>query len=392
MLLHLRLALMVVCTGGSLVGFAKVELFRSGSGGYAHYRIPGIVATPRGTLLAYAEARRSGAGDWKAIDIVLRRSVDGGATWTPQQVIAQVDGPKVKNPVAVAHNLSSTEEVTYNNPVAIADKKRGVVHFLFCLEYMRAFYMRSEDDGVTFAKPVEVTATFDAFRGEYDWKVLATGPGHGIQLRNGRLLVPVWLSTGTGGNAHHPSVTATIYSDDGGQSWKRGEIAIQDTEVFRNPNETVAVELQDGTVMLNARTESTWHRRVVVTSKDGATGWTAPRFDRALLEPICFGSILAVGKRRLVFANPDQLDTLRRPPIAGKPRDRRNLTVQFSEDDGRTWTAKKVVEPRWSGYSDLAAGRGGRIYLFYEQGVAEAESFRMESLVFTEVEWPKKRR
>ncbi len=73
---------------------------------------------------------------------------------------------------------------------------------------MRCFYIRSDDDGLTFTKPVEITATFDQFRPEYDWKVLATGPAHGIQLKSGRLLVPVWLSPGTGGHAHRPCVTA----------------------------------------------------------------------------------------------------------------------------------------------------------------------------------------
>ena len=84
------------------------------------------------------------------------------------------------------------------------------------MEYSRCYYTRSDDDGVTFSDPVDITATFDAFRPEYDWKVLATGPGHGIRLTSGRLLVPVWLSTGTGGHAHRPSVNSTIYSDDNG--------------------------------------------------------------------------------------------------------------------------------------------------------------------------------
>jgi sialidase-1 len=134
--------------------------------------------------------------------------------------------------------------------------------------------------------------------------VLATGPGHGIQLRNGRLVVPVWLSTGTGGHAHRPSVTATIYSDDRGKSWQRGAIAVPDTAEFVFPNETTAAQLSDGRVMLNVRSESKAHRRLVVTSPDGAMGWSAPRFEGALVEPICFGSLLSVGGRRLVIANP----------------------------------------------------------------------------------------
>ncbi len=347
----------------------QTEVFRSGENGYALYRIPGIVATPRGTLLAYAEARKSARGDWGTIDIVLRRSKDSGRTWSPMQVIAQVDGPKAKNPVALAQNLAQPGEVTYNNPVAITTRQ-GPVHLLFCLEYMRAFYLRSDDDGRTFSKPVEITAAFDAFRPEYDWRVLATGPGHGIELRSGRLLVPVWLSTGTGGHAHRPSVAATIYSDDGGRSWQRGAIALPNTSDFVNPNETAAAELSTGEVMLNVRTESKAQRRAVLVSKDGISNWSAPRFDSALLEPICFASLLSLGKRRLVFSNPDNLVN----------RHRKNLTLQLSEDDGHTWTKRRVLEAGWAGYSDLALDRRGRIYCFYEAGAQGGNAFQTVSL------------
>src|SRR5581483_343588 len=108
---------------------------------------------------------------------------------------------------------------------------------------------------------------------DYDWKVLATGPAHGIQLANGRLVVPVWLSTGTGGHAHRPSVTSVIYSDDRGKPWRRGDIAVPNAEPIINPNETVLVELADGGVLLNVRSESHAHRRLATVSKDGATGW-----------------------------------------------------------------------------------------------------------------------
>ena len=358
----------------------RQELFTTGQGGYAHYRIPGLIVTRKGTILAYAEARKSLRGDWGTTDIVLRRSTDRGGTWSPFRVIAAVDGPKAKNPVAVVQKLGTDEEVTYNNPVAIADRKSGAVHFLFCLEYMRAFYMRSDDDGQTFSRPVEITSVFDAFRPEYPWKVLATGPGHGIQLRNGRLLVPIWISTGTGGHAHRPSVTSTIYSDDAGKTWKRGEIAVPDTPDQVFPNETAAAQLSDGRVMLNVRTESKAHRRTVVTSPNGATRWSKPRFDPQLLEPICFGTILSLGGKRLVFANPDTLDKTGAAAEPGKNRDRKNLTVQFSDDDGATWKSKRVMEPNWSGYSDLAQGTDGTIYHFYELGAKEGTAFQTASL------------
>ena len=378
----------------------KSDLFTSGKDDYVLYRIPGIVCTAKGTLLAYCEARKSDQGDWRTIDIMLRRSTDGGKTWSPQQKIADVPGPKIKNPVALAQKLADPSDVTYNNPVAIVDQQastggKSVVHFLFCLEYMRCFYMRSDDDGQTFSKPVEITATFDKFRPEYDWKVLATGPAHGIQLKTGRLVVPVWLSLGTGGHAHRPSETSVIYSDDHGQSWQRGEIAAPDTAEWVIPNETVVAELSDGRVMLNIRTESKVNRRLVTTSPDGATGWSKPAFDDALLEPICMASLVRVstaasgGKNRLLFANPHNLSRADGKEEAGKSRDRKNLTLKLSYDDGRTWAISKALEPGYSAYSDLTVLPDGTICCFYERGVAGSPRNRYGALCLARfnLEW-----
>jgi sialidase-1 len=192
--------------------------------------------------------------------------------------------------------------------------------------------------------------------------------------------VPVWISTGTGGNAHRPSVTSTIYSDDHGKTWKAGEIAAPDTPEWVIPNETVIVELADGRVMLNIRSESPTHRRLVTISKDGATDWSAPRFDEALLEPICMASIVRVSgakageKTRIAFANPHNLERDDGKAIAGKSRDRKNLSIKLSYDEGQTWPVNKTLEPSWSGYSDLAVLPNGTILCFYERGSGDGKS------------------
>ena len=273
----------------------RQDLFVAGEGGYALYHIPSLVVTQQGTVLAWCEARNPGS-DWSAIDFRLRRSMDGGKTWSEPRTVLQVDQPKPKNPMSLRLKSTNPDHVTYNNCVMIPDRD-GSVHAVFCLEYMRAFYARSSDEGVTWSKPVEITATFETFRSKYDWKVLAAGPNHGVQLKSGRLVVPVWISTGTGGNAHRPSVTATIYSDDQGRTWKAGDIAVPDTPEWINPNEAIALELTDGRMMLNVRNESKTHRRLVAYSRDGATGWTTPRFDDALLEPICMGSLIRLSRK-----------------------------------------------------------------------------------------------
>jgi sialidase-1 len=368
------LTLLITITPAFAAEPIRSDLFEADKGGYEIYRIPGIVVTPKGTLLAYCEARKSTRGDWGTIDILMRRSTDAGATWSEPQKIAQVEGPHTKNPVALAQKLANTTDMTYNNPVMIPDRKTDAIHFLFCLEYMRCFYQRSDDDGLTFTKPIEITETFEKFRKDYAWKVLATGPGHGIQLKNGRLLVPVWMSTGTGGHAHRPSVVSTIVSDDAGKTWQRGEIVANETDPLINPNETCAEQLADGRVMLNIRSESKDNRRAVSFSKDGTTEWTKPVFDDKLLEPICFASLCRLSevstadKNRLLFVNPDNLE---RADGKGKPgvnRDRKNLTMKLSYDEGKTWEVSKPLEPGASGYSDLAVAQDGTIYCLYERG------------------------
>ncbi|HEY1381388.1 MAG TPA: sialidase family protein [Gemmataceae bacterium] len=356
----------------------RTDLFEAGRGGYTLYRIPGLVVTAKGTLLAYCEARTSDKGDWGATDIVFRRSTDGGRSWSPPAKLPAVEGPIAKNPAAVKQKLGKEGEVLYNNPVAIPDRS-GLVHFLFCVEYDRCFYTRSDDDGRTFAKPREVTEAFAAFRPEYLWQVLATGPGHGIQLRDGRLLVPIWLSTGTGRGAHRPSCVSTIVSDDGGATWQRGTVVCADPHPA-NPSEAAAVQLADGRVMLNIRHEPEPHLRAVSVSDNGQTGWSPPRYDRDLPEPVCQGTLARLSeppdnpRTRVLFANPHNPGG----------RQRKNLTVKLSYDEGGTWAEAKAVEPGASGYSDLAVGPDGTIYCFFERGTGPGRTL---SLAKFNLEW-----
>jgi sialidase-1 len=349
--------------------FTQANLFEGGEGGHKLYRIPGIVVTHRGTVLVYCEARRYTGGDWDTIDLMLRRSTDKGRTFSPARTIGQVSGAIDRNPVAIERRQGKPTDVTYNNPVAIADRN-GAVHFLFCINYMRLFYMRSDDDGRTFSEPVEITGALDAFRPAYAWRVVATGPGHGIQLRNGRLLVPIWLALGTQGNGHGPASDATIYSDDGGKTWHCGEIAISATPEFPSPNETAAVQLADGRIMLNARVPSARNRRVVVTGPDGASHWSAPQYQEDLPDPICEAGFVSLPDKRykslLLFSNPDNLTRADGKDAISK--DRENLTLRLSSDQGKSWTVKRIIDPGRSGYSDLAVLPNRDILCLYESG------------------------
>jgi sialidase-1 len=353
----------------------KTDLFTAGVDGYGLYRIPGIVVTSKGTVLAYCEARKSGKTDWGHIDVVMRRSTDGGRTFAPMKKLVELDGKFERNPAAAAQNLGKDGEITVNNPVAIADSRPGIVHFLYCVEYNRLFYMRSTDDGESFSKPIEITAAVAKLKPTYDWQCMAVGPGHGLRLQNGRLIVAIWLSTGKGGHAHRPSVVSTIYSDDDGQTWKLGDIIANETKPLVNPSESVLLEMLDGRVLINIRSESPEHLRAVASSPNGHTRWTEPEFHPQLLEPICMANLVhwtstnEADKNRVVFANPHNLDRAGAKP--GQGRDRKNLSLKLSYDEGTTWPVNKTLEAGPSAYSDLAVAGDCSLLCFYERTLTD---------------------
>jgi len=341
---------------------AKIDLFEEKQAGFVSYRIPGIVVTVQGTVLAYAEARKFTSADRGEIEIHLRRSTDGGRTFSPQQQIAHL-GPRLsRNPHMPddkkKKDMGGPDEQTVNNPMLIAARD-GTVHFVYCVEYMRAFHARSNDDGLTWTQPVEITATFDRFRSEIEWQAIATGPGHGIELRSGRLIVPVWLATYEK-TAPQRKGCSVIFSDDGGATWQRGAMAMT------IGGESSVAELSDGRVVLSSRNTDQRNRRAVVYSRDGATGWTKPEFIEELLEPGCMAGLVShpgqPGKNQplLLYSNPH---TTKR-----EHRERKNVTIHVSHDDGRTWPVKKLLQAGPSAYSDLAVLPDGTVLCLYENG------------------------
>jgi sialidase-1 len=334
----------------------KQILFEGLTGGYVGYRIPALLMTTKGALLAFCAARK-GLGDWDNIDIMMRRSTDGGRSWEPGRVIAE------------------RGTMTVDNPVPIVDRVTSAIHFLFQVNYSQLMYMRSDDDGRTFSTPVDITEVVHGFRRgwasdstqqRYGWSVVAPGPGHGIQLSNGRLLSTLWMSSQY---VHRPSAIATIYSDDHGRTWQGGEVIPSD---LRNPSEHVAVELADGSVMLNIRSEGDEHLRAVSVSKDGATGWSKPVLQPDLYEPVCMASLLRLSRQperrnRLLFSNPESRGVAGMTDSRHNMRSRDNLTLRISYDEGKTWPVHKLLEAGGTGYSDLASGPDGTIYALYEQ-------------------------
>jgi len=318
---------------------------------YTSTRIPALVITQKGTLLAFCEGRIGTASDWADMNLIMRRSVDGGKTWQPIRILDSNKGSPV------------------GNPTPIVDDK-GTVHLLYQKDYAEAFYTWSDDDGITWKSPLNITSVFDQFKSDYNWKILAPGPGHGIQLKSGRLLSAVWLANSSKlvpRRSHSPSCVATIYSDDYGKTWKRGAIAVDSSESISNPNESMPVQLTDGTVLLGIRNANSIKRRAFSNSNDGISNWGKVRFEEELFDPTCMASIIAVPaknkneKPAIVFVNPDSRNIEKHP--------RQNLTAKLSFDGGYTWQVQKVLNSSTSGYSDLAIDPAGTIYCLYETNI-----------------------
>ncbi len=165
------LSILLAVLAGSARAVEQVDVFTSGTGGYHTYRIPAVVLTGENTLLAFCEGRKTGRGDHGDLDLVLRRSTDGGKTWQPTQLV---------------HEEGRTEKITIGNPCPVVDRTTGTVWLPFCRDNDRVLMTNSTDDGRTWSKPVEITK--DVKRPHWGW--YATGPGHGIQTADGRLRLP----------------------------------------------------------------------------------------------------------------------------------------------------------------------------------------------------------
>ncbi len=325
--------------------FQETVLFRAGENGYHTYRIPALLTTAKGTVLAFCEGRKGSSSDTGDIDIVLRRSSDGGKTWSPTATLVD-HGPD-----------------TIGNPAPVQDAKTGVVWLLLtgnpgntgereiietgAKGTRTVWVMSSKDDGATWSKPAEITKDVKPA----DWTWYATGPVNGIQTRSGRLVIPCDHEV----MGHRGFYSHVIYSDDHGATWKLGGSASEMTD------ESTVAELSDGSLMLNMRSNAKRFRRAVSISKDGGVTWSAPQFDDALVEPTCQASLIRYpgrgkrGKAGLLFSNP-----------ASEKRAR--MTVRHSDDDGQTWKHSKLIYAGPSAYSSLTALKDGTIGLLYEKG------------------------
>ncbi|MBI3118715.1 MAG: SUMF1/EgtB/PvdO family nonheme iron enzyme, partial [Candidatus Hydrogenedentes bacterium] len=319
------------------------NVFVAGEEGVNTYRIPALLLTPDGSLLAFCEARKESQADASPTDMVLRRSRDGGRTWLPNQVLVQGEGAEaLMNPCPVVDHVNGAIVLLCTS----ANKVRPDHH--------QHFQLTSADSGQTWTKPIDLGARIV----EYD-DTFNPGPGVGIQLKNGRLVAPGYtgeIDEETDENWH----ARVLYSDDHGATWTLG------APVPHLSDESQAVELRDGTLMLNARGNMGKSRRGVALSKDGGQTWSSMYSDKALNECPCQASILRCrlpdGGTGLLFANPDN---------HGEKFgvvERTKMTVRLSYDEGKTWPVKRLIHAGPSSYSTMVQFPDGDIGLLFEGG------------------------
>lgn len=342
----------------------QTDVFVSGRDGYNTFRIPAVIRAANGDLLAFAEGRKAGRGDAGDIDLLLKRSRDGGKTWSAQQVVWD------------------DAENTCGNPCPVVDARTGLISLLLthnpgtarerdidagkAVGGRTVWLAHSRDHGATWSKPAEITATTK----DPAWRWYATGPGVGIQIKSGthagRLVVPSDHSYVDGDKTERGS--HAIFSDDGGLTWKLGGV------IRPQMNECQVVEVFDGrgTLVMNMRSYRGTARRAHAISTDGGATWTAPVGVPELIEPICQASILrwersaAAPRNVILFSNP------------ADEKKRVRMLVRASNDDAKTWSRTLELHAGPAAYSCLIALGESQAGCLYEAG----EKAATEKIVF----------
>ena len=338
---------------GSARAQRSVPVFISGAEGYKTFRIPAIVRLPSGDLLAFAEGRKNGMADFGHIEIVMKRSVDLGQTWSPLQVVASNDSLQAGNAAPV---VDVTDPAYPKGRVFLfyntGNASEGKV--LMGKGYRQVWYKTSADGGITWSDPVNITTEADRplhpdvnprWNFKEDWRSCSNTPGHAIQIREGlyrgRIFVAANHSEGPPQPHFQDYHAHGYYSDDHGKTFHLGAVV-----QIPGSNEVMAAALPNNGLVMNIRNQRGDIRaRIIALSKDGGQTWDSTYFDQQLPDPVCQGSLLALdknGKTILAFCN--DASTQRRD----------SLTLRISYDLGKTWRKNYLVDCGiWQGLTDL---------------------------------------
>lgn len=364
------LGLGLVATAAAAEKFPTATVFEGGQDGYKVFRIPAVIQCSNGDLLAFCEARTG--GDASEIDLVQKRSTDGGKTWSTLKVVEESDDFKGlfgENP----------PPITIGNPAPVVDLldpvHPGRIWLPFTLENDRVFVTFSDDHGRSWSTRREITKAVK--RKEWGW--YATGPVHSIQLtrgkHKGRLVVPCDHRIGQGGHDSGDLGAHAIYSDDHGRSWKLG--AVDDTYADGlNANETTVVELADGRLLFNTRDQNGTApgTRGVAWSLDGGDSFSSgdPAWktfrpvDGVIDPPVVQCSLQRAADNLIIFCGPDDNGP------TGKGRS--DLRLRWSKDEGGSWNDGPLIHVGPAAYSDMVPVKPGTMGVLFECGDAGQKS------------------
>ncbi len=319
-------------------------------------RIPSLLRTQKGTLLAVAEGRDKPT-DQAGNDLVISFSKDEGATWSKPKVAYEQGNDSCNNPCLVQESKSGRIFLFYQTFPAGGHEFGGLPAGPADPKGNRSCFITSDDDGATWSKPTDVSA----YLKPDDAITTASGPGIGIQLKSGpksgRLVIPF-----NSQDAKKNFFNWVATSDDAGVSWKRGE-KIPQTDLLQL-NEVQVSETSEGGIYLNSRRWKGAGFRKVSWSKDGGETWTKAQDDNNLPDPTCQGSLLRMDEHTIAFLNP-----------AGPKR--ANGTLRLTHDDGRTWASSRLAFPGPFAYSSMALLKDGRIGVLYEPASNTVVKFRV---------------
>ncbi len=343
-------------------------LWKTGEGAYKGYRIPAVVVSKKGTVLAFAEGRNEGddSGD---IDLILKRSTDNGKTWGAEILVWNDALNTCGNPCPVVDEetgriwLLTTWNYGKDDESEIITKKS---------EYFRSpFICYSDDDGLTWSEPANISAGCK----DPSWGWYATGPGFGIQLKKGkhkgRMIIPANHSyddpNGKVRKGPYSYGAHVLISDDHGKTWRMSQ------PIIPGCNESQVTELSDGTLLMNMRSYNDKYSRAISYSTNGGETWSPVEHDYQLVESRCQASILNYGDYKgrsyHLFSNP------------AVPIGRTHMTIKISDDDCRSWNTSALIYEGPSAYSCLVRLPNGNIGIFCETGEKKAyETIRFVSI------------
>lgn len=344
--------------------FESASVFAAGEQGYKVFRIPAVLRTATNDILAFCEARQG--GDASEIDLVMKRSSDGGRTWGKLHVVQESDDFR-------RYFDSQSPEITVGNPAPVVDlldpRHPGRIWLPYTLENNRIFVVYSDDHGATWSARREITR--DVKRAEWGW--YATGPVHSIQIQSGphrgRLVCPCDHRIGEAGTDRGQLGAHVIFSDDHGATWQLG--ALDETYADGlNANETTVVELEDGVLYFNTRDQNgaAPGTRGEAWSRDGGASFHSPHpkyaqfqpAPKVLDPPVVQCSLLRAAPDLIVFSGPDE--------NGPSGRGRSDLRLRFSTDEAQSWHDGVLIHVGPAAYSDLCLVNDDLLGVLFENG------------------------